>query len=365
MGGDRPKPLVTIGGVPLVERNLLAALGAGAQALILVVPAAAPDLRAWAEGRATRLCAALGVTLQIHVEWVPGGTGGCLSFAGGTRRPVLMIYADNLTGLDLAAFDRAHEATGADVTVAVHDEPFTLSFGRVRQEAGRLTGYDEKPTLPITIASGAYLFDGDAVSAVEPARAAAGRLDVPDLIRLRLATGRDVRTFMHTAAWIDVNDAAARLRAERLLGQRPELERWARIGPLTEVCGAVLTRGDEVLLERRPETAKLYPAAWDTPGGKIEPGESPEVCIARELQEELGLHGLTLSALVTFDDVEPRRGWVRHHVFRAELGPDVSVAAREGQTLAWHPVGATGAEWALPAVRSLAYLGDPGAGGRL
>ncbi|MCC6621340.1 MAG: (deoxy)nucleoside triphosphate pyrophosphohydrolase [Deltaproteobacteria bacterium] len=42
-----------------------------------------------------------------------------------------------------------------------------------------------------------------------------------------------------------------------------------------------------LLARRRPE--RRHAGQWELPGGKIEPGEAPEVCLARELREELGL----------------------------------------------------------------------------
>ena len=59
--------------------------------------------------------------------------------------------------------------------------------------------------------------------------------------------------------------------------------------PITEVVAAVLTRpGGEVMLARRPE-GKVYAGYWEFPGGKVEPGESLEAALARELHEELGI----------------------------------------------------------------------------
>lgn len=53
------------------------------------------------------------------------------------------------------------------------------------------------------------------------------------------------------------------------------------------VVAALIEKGDLVLLsQRRPDQA--LPLCWEFPGGKIEPGESPEVALAREIEEELG-----------------------------------------------------------------------------
>lgn len=53
------------------------------------------------------------------------------------------------------------------------------------------------------------------------------------------------------------------------------------------VTAGVIRRDDTVLIARR-ESGPLA-GQWEFPGGKLEPGESPEACLARELQEELGL----------------------------------------------------------------------------
>jgi 8-oxo-dGTP diphosphatase len=53
------------------------------------------------------------------------------------------------------------------------------------------------------------------------------------------------------------------------------------------VTAAVIRDGERVLIARR-ESGHLA-GKWEFPGGKLEPGESPEQCLAREIREELGI----------------------------------------------------------------------------
>ena len=101
------------------------------------------------------------------------------------------------------------------------------------------------------------------------------------------------------------------------------------------VAAAVLVDGDgRVLIAQRPE-GKPLAGLWEFPGGKIEPGETPEDTIIRELHEELGvviekpcLAPLTFAshAYEDFHLLMPL------FVCRRWQG---QVRAAEGQTLAW------------------------------
>jgi 8-oxo-dGTP diphosphatase len=54
------------------------------------------------------------------------------------------------------------------------------------------------------------------------------------------------------------------------------------------VVAAVIERSDRRLLIGQRRKTDSSPLKWEFPGGKVRDGESPEVALARELQEELG-----------------------------------------------------------------------------
>ena len=89
-----------------------------------------------------------------------------------------------------------------------------------------------------------------------------------------------------------------------------------------------------VLIAQRPE-GKSMAGLWEFPGGKVDPGETPEAALIRELQEELGIDTReSCLAPLTFAShvYEDFHLLMPLYVCRVWKG---TPAAREGQTLAW------------------------------
>lgn len=57
---------------------------------------------------------------------------------------------------------------------------------------------------------------------------------------------------------------------------------------MTTVVAAVIERGGRILIGQRKNIGH-HPLKWEFPGGKVEPGETPEAAAVRELAEELAI----------------------------------------------------------------------------
>jgi 8-oxo-dGTP diphosphatase len=62
----------------------------------------------------------------------------------------------------------------------------------------------------------------------------------------------------------------------------------ASMKPKIRVVGAMIEREGKYLITQRPPRASL-PLLWEFPGGKVEPGETDEEALARELREEMAI----------------------------------------------------------------------------
>jgi 8-oxo-dGTP diphosphatase len=61
------------------------------------------------------------------------------------------------------------------------------------------------------------------------------------------------------------------------------------VNRMIEVAAAIIENEQGQILIARRKKGKSQAGMWEFPGGKLESGESPEECLVRELQEEMGI----------------------------------------------------------------------------
>lgn len=102
--------------------------------------------------------------------------------------------------------------------------------------------------------------------------------------------------------------------------------------PVDVAVGVLIRPDGRFLLTSRPE-GKVYAGYWEFPGGKVEPGESIEAALRRELHEELGI---TIGTSEAWKEelVDYPHALVRLH-FRKVFEWQGEFQMREGQAMAW------------------------------
>lgn len=70
--------------------------------------------------------------------------------------------------------------------------------------------------------------------------------------------------------------------------------------------------GRTLMIRRNRKPGDDHPGRWNTLGGKMEPGETPDACAAREVEEESGLTVINprMRGVITFPEFDGEQDWL-------------------------------------------------------
>jgi dTDP-glucose pyrophosphorylase len=196
-----PKPMLTVGGRPILELMLERCSEAGFGKFFVSVNYL-KDRIVEHFGDGSRW----GVDVTYLSEERPLGTAGSLGLLKESpSEPIIVMNGDVLSRVDLAGLLRFHQEHLAAVTVCVREYETRIPFGVVESDGVFMTTYSEKPIMTHHVSAGIYVLAPEVLALVK----AGEPMDMPQLLQLAQSRGHRIAVFPIHEYWLDIGNAAS------------------------------------------------------------------------------------------------------------------------------------------------------------
>lgn len=190
-----PKPMLEIGGQPIMER-IIGQLRDSGIGRVNVTTHYRHDQIAdhFGDGRN------FGLNIDYVREDNPLGTAGALSMIERPKQPVLVMNGDILTDLNFRVFGKFHTENNAVMTVAVRPYEHTVPYGVMETDGVVVKGVREKPKSRWMINAGIYILAPEAFDYIPKGE----HFDMPNLMESLIENGLKVVCFPLYEYWRDI-----------------------------------------------------------------------------------------------------------------------------------------------------------------
>lgn len=197
-----PKPLLPVGGKPIIDYNVELLESFGIDRIFVTVNYLKEQIKEHfsnSAGSGGKKEAAKGATCVEEPYRL--GTIGSLSLIEGLKAPhVVVMNADLLTDVNLEAMYLKHLETEAWLTMAVVPYTVSVPYAIVEHTGDRVDGLTEKPTYNYFANAGIYMLRREAVAGIPKGE----YMDATDLTEQLIREGRRVSLFSLSGRWIDI-----------------------------------------------------------------------------------------------------------------------------------------------------------------
>jgi NDP-sugar pyrophosphorylase family protein len=191
-----PKPLVPLGGLPILEIVIRQLKIYGFQRVTLAVGYLADLIKAYFQDGSK-----WGISIEYSHEKSPMGTAGPLSLIEDLKETFLVMNADVLTNIDYKALLGFHRKSSGIATICACEREVKMDLGIIIKDGdGTIKEYLEKPTTRHLVSMGIYIFEPRVLDFIIPDT----YLDFPDLVNLFLQADLPVKYFPFSGYWLDI-----------------------------------------------------------------------------------------------------------------------------------------------------------------
>jgi dTDP-glucose pyrophosphorylase len=191
-----PKPMLRVGGRPILENILTSALAQGFRQFTISINYLGDVIQEYF-GDGSKW----GATIKYVKEESPLGTAGSLSLLEeGTEGPIIVVNGDLVTDLDYRAMLQHHHKCSADVSMAIRSLEHKIPYGVVQTVGQFVSSIQEKPTTVTQVNSGVYILESTILSGLKRGQ----YIDMTELIQNLLDSDSKVAAFPIHEAWMDI-----------------------------------------------------------------------------------------------------------------------------------------------------------------
>ena len=190
-----PKPLLKVGGKPILETVLLSFIQAGFQKFYISTHYLPEMIRDYF-GNGDKW----GITIEYIHESEPLGTGGALGLLPKNlpNLPVIVMNGDVLTKVNLEHLLAFHNSKNANATMCVREYEYQVPYGVIESDGHSIKSMVEKPVQRFHVNAGIYVIGREVINSVEPNEV----VDMPTLLERFL--GNRVLMFPFHEYWLDI-----------------------------------------------------------------------------------------------------------------------------------------------------------------
>lgn len=205
-----PKPLLEVGGTPILERNVDRLSDFGIKNIVISVNYLGEMIKAYFQDGQNK-----GINISYIEESKFLGTMGATSLIEDYKNEsVLIMNSDLLTNIDYEDFYSFFETSDADMLIATIPYEINIPYAVLENKDGKVMSLKEKPTYTYHSNAGIYLLKRSALDFVPTG----DKFDATDLIELLIEKEKKVVSYPLTSYWLDIGKHEDYQKAQKDIG---------------------------------------------------------------------------------------------------------------------------------------------------
>lgn len=196
ISADTPKPMLNIGGKPILETIINQFKASGYKNFYISVNHMADQIINYFEN---------GEKFDVDIDYIREnkrmGTAGCLSLIDDIdEEPIFLMNGDILTNVDFEEMMQSHISSKNEITIATITRESTIPYGVIQYDGNKVGEIVEKPNYKYIVSAGLYILNSNLIKEIPKNE----YYDITSLFDKLLSENRKIGIYDINDYWIDI-----------------------------------------------------------------------------------------------------------------------------------------------------------------